>query len=66
MVYFKAGIQNASYLYHSGMIQNALGNTAEAIAELSAALDLNPHFDLIGAVEASEMLAELAPNSDDA
>ena len=60
------GIQNASYLYHSGMIQKALGNTAEAIAELSAALDLNPHFDLIGAVEAAETLAELAPNSDDA
>ncbi len=58
------GIRNASYLYHSGMIQQALGNTDGAVADLSAALDLNPHFDPIGAVRAAQTLAELEPNGD--
>jgi tetratricopeptide (TPR) repeat protein len=38
------GARNAGYLFHVGMIELSLGQTAEARRDLSAALALNPHF----------------------
>ena len=57
------GYRNASFLYHSGMIKRALGDTDGAIADLSAALDLNPHFHPLAAVEAADVLASLRADS---
>ncbi|BAN01876.1 hypothetical protein YM304_15620 [Ilumatobacter coccineus YM16-304] len=53
------GTRNASYLYHSGMIKHALGDMPGAVADLTAALETNPHFDPLAAPIASETLAEL-------
>ena len=57
------GYRNASFLYHSGMIKAALGDTGGAIADLSAALDLNPHFHPLAATEAADTLASLRADS---
>lgn len=39
------GTLDATYLYHSGMIKQALGDVDGATSDLSAALDINPHFN---------------------
>ncbi|MEJ7624018.1 MAG: tetratricopeptide repeat protein [Pyrinomonadaceae bacterium] len=49
----------AKMLYHAGMIENALGNRAEAVKHLSAALKRNPSFDVIQADIARQTLDEL-------
>ena len=39
------GWTNALFHFHRGMIQKALGHRSEAVAELTKALTLNPHFN---------------------
>jgi len=50
---------DAKLLYHAGMIDKALGNTAVARDELSRALKISPRFDPIQAPIAHAALAEL-------
>ncbi|MFE2940663.1 tetratricopeptide repeat protein [Streptomyces sp. NPDC059255] len=51
------GYRNASFLYHRGMIERALGDDRAARRHLTAALDLNPGFSPTGAREARSALA---------
>lgn len=53
------GYRNATFAYHRGMIENALGLTAEARTSLRSALDLDPHFSPLHAVDARTALADL-------
>lgn len=57
------GFQNASFLYHSGMIKQALGQRDAAATDLEAALDMNPHFSPIGAIDAADTLAAISQNN---
>ncbi|MGV9565438.1 tetratricopeptide repeat protein [Streptomyces sp. NPDC003480] len=50
------GYHNASFLYHRGMIERAVGRTDQARASLTAALRLNPGFSPLGAREARKAL----------
>ncbi len=50
---------DARILYHAGMIEKDLGNTAEAKKLLEQALKLNPAFDLLQAENARKALQEL-------
>ncbi|MEV3987520.1 tetratricopeptide repeat protein [Streptomyces sp. NPDC049837] len=52
------GYRNASFLFHRGMIERALGDDAAARRDLRAALDLNPGFSATGAREAKAALSE--------
>jgi tetratricopeptide (TPR) repeat protein len=54
------GARNARYLYHQGLIEAALGQTAAARRDLTAALTLNPHFSPLDAPAAHRALAGLA------
>lgn len=51
------GYRNASFLFHRGMIEHALGDDAAARRDLRAALDLNPGFSATGAREAKAVLS---------
>jgi tetratricopeptide (TPR) repeat protein len=51
--------KNASFYYHLGMIENALGNKKEAVRNLKLALETNPAFDLLQAGIAKQKLEEL-------
>ncbi|MEO6572001.1 MAG: tetratricopeptide repeat protein, partial [Ilumatobacteraceae bacterium] len=53
------GTRYASYHFHAGMIQLALGNDDEARAELTMALDINPTFDPLDVPIATDALAGL-------
>ncbi len=53
------GFQDAAFLYHRGMIERALGRTADARRDLSAALRLDPGFSPTGAAAARSALAAL-------
>jgi tetratricopeptide (TPR) repeat protein len=53
------GYRNATFLYHRGMIQRALGNRAAARRDLAAALKLNPGFSPTGAKAARAALKAL-------
>ncbi|MGQ0576553.1 MAG: tetratricopeptide repeat protein, partial [Pseudonocardia sp.] len=53
------GWRNASFAYHRGMILAALGRDREAVATLTAALTLNPHFNVLAAPQARRTVAEL-------
>ncbi|MFF4212306.1 tetratricopeptide repeat protein [Streptomyces sp. NPDC001796] len=50
------GYRNAAFLYHRGMIERATGDTGQARASLTAALELNPGFSPLGAREARKAL----------
>ncbi|WP_309235507.1 tetratricopeptide repeat protein [Streptomyces sp. TRM64462] len=50
------GYRNASFLFHRGMIERALGDDASARRHLRAALALNPGFSPVGAREARAVL----------
>jgi len=52
------GTQDARLLFHQGAIQKALGRTEKGDQLLSAALRLNPKFDVAGAAEARALLEE--------
>ncbi|MER6997281.1 hypothetical protein [Streptomyces sp. NPDC000410] len=53
------GYRNATFLYHRGMIQRAVGDKAGARASLSRALALNPAFSPLGSREARRALDAL-------
>ncbi|GCD38802.1 hypothetical protein OEIGOIKO_06621 [Streptomyces chrestomyceticus JCM 4735] len=53
------GFRDAAFLYHRGMIERALGRTADARRDLSAALRLDPGFSPTGAAAARSALAAL-------
>ncbi|MGX1885888.1 tetratricopeptide repeat protein [Streptomyces sp. NPDC055287] len=53
----KPGYRNASFLFHRGMIEHALGDDKAARRFLRAALDLNPGFSPTGAREAESALS---------
>ena len=53
------GTRNASFLFHAGMIQLALGDRGEARSLLAEAIDTNPHFSIQHAEPAGETLARL-------
>jgi tetratricopeptide (TPR) repeat protein len=50
---------DARTLYHAGMIAKANGDRREAKRLLSVALELNPAFDLVQAIDARKALAEV-------
>ncbi|MFF3325085.1 tetratricopeptide repeat protein [Streptomyces sp. NPDC002889] len=52
------GYRNASFLFHRGMIERALGDDGAARRDLRAALELNPGFSPTGVREAKSALAE--------
>lgn len=53
------GMRNALFAYHKGMIENSLGRTDAARADLAAALAINPHFNPLQAPIARATLAKL-------
>lgn len=53
------GVRPASFLFHRGMIAAALGRDDEAVRDLRAALDTNPHFSVPHAETARATLARL-------
>ena len=53
------GTRNATFLFHAGAIQHALGHDRQAARLLREALALNPHFSILNAPVAVRMLAEL-------
>ncbi|HEX3427527.1 MAG TPA: tetratricopeptide repeat protein [Candidatus Limnocylindrales bacterium] len=53
------GTKDAKILYHAGMIALAIGDNAQAKAQLSAALALDPSFDALQAKRAADALAGL-------
>jgi len=53
------GTKNASFLYHRGVIEAAVGQPGQARATLSAALGTNPHFSPLYAPRAQAALAQL-------
>jgi tetratricopeptide (TPR) repeat protein len=55
----RLGTGNALFLFHRGMIHQALGQATEARADLEAAVRMNPHFSLLHQRTAAETLAVL-------
>jgi len=53
------GWQNATFAYHRGMIELALGRRDDARKHLSDALRINPHFDRVQAPKATAALTSL-------
>jgi tetratricopeptide (TPR) repeat protein len=53
------GARNATYAYHLGVIERALGNREAARRHLTQALAINPHFSPLDAPQAVRALAEL-------
>jgi tetratricopeptide (TPR) repeat protein len=53
------GTRNASFHFHRGMIEWALGSRAAAAKDLKAALDINPHFSILWADDARRVLRGL-------
>ncbi|WP_308377838.1 tetratricopeptide repeat protein [Streptomyces sp. ISL-98] len=57
------GYRNASFSFHRGMIEHALGDDTAARRNLRAALDLNPGFSPTAAREAKSVLSGLRGDS---
>ena len=55
----RLGTKDAQLFYHAGMIEKAAGNKTEAKRRLTAALKLNPLFDLLQSENARTALREL-------
>lgn len=55
----RLGWQNATFAYHQGMIELALGHRAAARGHLADALKINPHFDRVQAPKAIAALNSL-------
>ncbi len=55
----RLGTQDAWLLYQAGSVYAAVGDVDQARTQLSAALDLNPEFDLVHAQRARDLLASL-------
>jgi tetratricopeptide (TPR) repeat protein len=56
----RLGTRNALFLFHRGMIHQALGQAAAARGDLEEALAINPHFSLLHQRAAAETLAALS------
>lgn len=56
------GVRPAPFLFHRGMILQALGRDAEAAQHLREALEANPHFSVPHAKTASTTLGRLTPS----
>ncbi|MER6490273.1 tetratricopeptide repeat protein [Streptomyces griseorubiginosus] len=54
------GYRNASFRYHRGIIELAVGDKKDARTHLTSALKLNPGFSPLGAREARKALKEMA------
>ncbi len=52
----RLGTQNAGFYYHLGMIQKALGNDTEGNANIEKAVAINPHFSILHAATATELV----------
>jgi len=57
------GWRNATFLYHRGVIQHALGDDVQARRDLTDALTLNPSFDALQAPQARQLLSSLGVRS---
>jgi tetratricopeptide (TPR) repeat protein len=55
----RLGTRNALFLFHRGVIEDALGREGAARRDLADALALNPHFSVVWADEAASLLASL-------
>ncbi len=55
----RLGTRDALMLFHAGMIEARLGETASAVQYLQDALQLNPHFSVRFAEQARDVLREL-------
>lgn len=53
------GTRSATFLFHAGMIEEALGHDVAAVRLLAEALRLNPHFSILHVATAERTLAEL-------
>ena len=53
------GVRRASFHYHAGLIDAALGRTDGAVRHLETALEIDPRFDLLHAPRARAALDEL-------
>lgn len=53
------GTRNATFLFHAGMIERALGHDARALELLRDALDVNPHFSILHATTVERVVAAL-------
>ena len=53
------GTRDARILYHAGLIDQALGQRAQAMAELGQALAISPNFDPLQTPRARAALARL-------
>lgn len=56
----RLGTQDAWLLYQAGSVYAAVGDTAHARTTLTAALDLNPEFDLVHSAKARQLLDSLS------
>jgi tetratricopeptide (TPR) repeat protein len=56
---YESGATSATYAYHLGMVELALGNRSAAKEHLSRALQINPQFSLLDAPSARAALASL-------
>jgi len=54
----KLGTRDAVLYYHAGMIAHRLGKSEQARSHLRRALDVNPHFSIVHAEQARQLLAE--------
>jgi tetratricopeptide (TPR) repeat protein len=59
----RLGTQDVWLLYQSGSVYAAVGDVDRARTQLSAALELNPEFDLVHAQRARELLDSLPANA---
>jgi tetratricopeptide (TPR) repeat protein len=54
----RLGWQNATFAFHRGMIERALGHRAQAHRQLARALKINPHFSVLQAPVARRALIQ--------
>jgi tetratricopeptide (TPR) repeat protein len=55
----RLGTRDATFLFHRGAIEAALGRRSEAARDLRAALTLNPHFSILHEAQARRLLEEV-------
>ncbi len=55
----RLGTRSALFAYHRGVIEAALGQDGAARRSLSRALRINPHFSVLHAPRAKQLLSEL-------